>query len=399
MPSSDQSVTLCGDGGCRLPSGHRGNHNNFPSKAWSAMNSKDRAKLGKAGFATPRGGKKGAYQNHVIRSNKVIIPYERFSSCGVAAYGDGWVVRLLPDQYFSARGLPRDEFNSTDSPIVVGKNAFVLYRTHDAFEQYPPLADWEIRGLRMSGVVTLSREAGVEDTGHYVLRLPRIGAKPERMEGPPQGIFAPEYADANSNYLCRCVLAWLTIHTVDSPYTTSQFALLKEILRVEGLLDESVWEYQGIIRHGLTACPLCSRFIRYSHLHDMLTLDEEQALENAAVQVEGATRSTVVNLFHMYPLRYGETEHAPSKVAWGHAVCNTKLGQRRCFPLQELIEAGDKIGLIKPEGIETFGWISRDWEMIRSPGGSVWIRLCRDEADTTDDDCELLHDPSEPEMT
>lgn len=398
MPSNLHISALCGSDGCRLPTGHSGSHNRFPSQAWSAMNRKDKAKLGKAGFATPRGGKKGAYQNHVIRSNKVIIPYERFGNCDVSPYADGWVVRLLPDQYFAAPAVPRDEFSSPENRIVVGENAFVLYRTHDSFEQYPPLADWEVRGLRRSGVVTHSREVGVEDTGHYVLRLPRIGARLERMEGPPQGIFAPEYADSNANYLCRCVLAWLTIHTVDSPYTTTQFPLLKDILRAEGLLDESVWEYQGIIRHGLTACPLCSRFIRYSHLHDMLTLDEEQALENAAVQVEGATRSTVVNLFHMFPLRYGETEHIPSKVAWGHAVCNTKLGQRRCYPLQELIDSGDKIGLTKPEGIETFGWISQDWEMIRSPGGSVWIRLCRDEADTPDDDPELMHEPSDPDV-
>ena len=31
-----------------------------------------------------------------------------------------------------------------------------------------------------------------------------------------------------------------------------------------------------------------------------------------------------------------------------------------------------------PEGVDTFGWISGDWEMIRSPQGSVWIRICSD---------------------
>ncbi|MEQ9380039.1 MAG: BstXI family restriction endonuclease [Pirellulales bacterium] len=391
MPSDQPNtiVTLCGIDGCRLRENHTGRHNRFPSKAWSEMNAKDKAKLGKAGFATPRGGKKGAYQNHVVRSNKVIIPYERFNGCDVSPYRDGWVVRLLPDQYFVSRDKPKPEFERSDTAIRVGENAFVLYRTHESFERFPPPSGWVVRGLEKDGEPAESRGEGIADVGHYVLRLPRIGVRGERCDGPPQGIFAPEYADADANFLCRCVLAWLTVHTVDSPYTTSQFSLLKSILDSEGILDEGVWEFQGIIRHGLTSCPLCSRFIRYSHLHDMLTLDDEQALENAAVQVEGATRSTIVNLFHMYPLRYGEIDHEPSKVAWGHAVCNTKLGQRRCFPLQELIDTGEKIGLIRPEGIETFGWISKDWEMIRAPGGSVWIRLCSDDADTIDDDPEV----------
>jgi hypothetical protein len=360
------------------------------------MNAKDKAKLGKAGFATPRGGKKGAYQNHVVRSNKVIIPYERFQGCDLTPYTDGWVVRFLPDQYFASPGVPKPEFSKSTSPLKVGKNAFVLYRTHDSFDEFPPLPGWNIRSLLLEGKPTTSRGAGVVDVGHYVLRLPRLGAKPERCEGPPQGIFAPEYADDNGNYLCRCVLAWLTIHTAESPYTTTQFSLLKAILESESLLDDSVWESQGIVRHGLTACPLCSRFIKYSHLHEMLKLDEEQALENAAVQVEGATRSTIVNLFHMWPLRYGQIEHEPSKVAWGHAVCNTKLGQRRCYSIQELADEGEKIGLIRTERIETFGWISKDWEMIRAPGGSVWIRLCGDDADTLDDAPEVTRADDEP---
>lgn len=35
----------------------------------------------------------------------------------------------------------------------------------------------------------------------------------------------------------------------------------------------------------------------------------------------------------------------------------------------------NKLGIIRPEGIETFGWISDDYQMIRSPNGAVWIQL------------------------
>lgn len=380
MPSEDE-IPLCGQDGCRRLAGHASSHDPFPGEAWSFFQQQDKDKLGKAGFATPRGGAKGAYQNHVIRSNKVIIPYERFSPESVSVYKKGFIIRLLPEQYFESKGVPRQEFRSRDASVVVGKNAFVLYRTHDSFTSFPPPRKWEIRGLVRDGRRVSERGEGVEDTGHYVLRLPTIGNRPRRFEGPPQGIFAPEYAEEETNFLCKCVLAWLTIHTLNSPYTTSQASLLKKILSSKGLLDDAVWEYRGIFRHGLTACPLCSRFIRYPELHEMLRLEEGDGLENASVQVEGATRSTVINLFHLDPLRYDSVEHLPSKVAWGHATCNTKLGQRRCWPLQELIESGAKVGIVRPDGVETFGWISTNWEMIRSPKGSVWIRICSDGAE------------------
>ncbi len=364
------------------------------------MRDRDRKKLSKAGFATPRGGAKGAYQNHVVRSNRVIIPYERFDPNVMHLYAEGYIVRLLPDQYFSNPGVPRPEFSRSDSPVVVGGNAFVLYRTHDLLVAFPPLLDWEIRGLTIRGQGTGRRLRGVQDTGHYVLRLSTAGAaRPARARGDPQGIFAPEYADREGNYLCQCVLAWLIVHTVGSPYTTQQAAHVRAILEAENLFNVDRWEFNGVMRRGLTTCPLCSRYLRYEELHSMLQLEEEQALENAGIQIEGATRSTIVNLFHLHPLRYGAIEHVPQKVAWGHAVCNTKLGQRRCYPMQELIDTGLKIGVVTEDGTQTFGWISTDWEMIRSPLGSVWVRLCGDTEDLEpSSDAQVLSDISADEV-
>jgi len=211
--------------------------------------------------------------------------------------------------------------------------------------------------------------------GEYVLRLSRIGANQKRFEGPPQGIFATEYADENTNYLCKCVLAWLTIQTSGSPYTLTQAGHLLAVLRSEGLDDANEYERRGALRHGLCCCPLCTRFIRHSELHDIITFQGEGALANAAAQVEGATRSTVVNLFHLSPLVYHSLTHVPANIAWGHAVCNTRLGQRKCYSLAELQEMDLKVGIVREEGIETFGWISQDWQMIRSPNGAVWIQL------------------------
>lgn len=373
---------LCNDNGCRLLRGHSGDHKRHPVSAWEFMNDQDKNKLNKAGFATPRGGAKGAYQNHVVRSNRVIVPFERIAMAPLREFTDGYIVRLFPEQYFESSKKPRPEFLGKDATIKVGENAFVLYGSHSTYEALPPMNDWKPRRLLKEGVEVKERRGNqVVDDGHYVLRLPKLGEKIKQEVGPPQGIFAPEYSDEETNFLCRCVLAWLIIHTDRSPYTTAQAAHLKAILASENLKNDETWEFRGVFRHGLTACPLCTRFITYTDLHEMLALEDEEGLGNAGVQVEGATRSTIVNLFHLLPLRYDRLDHVPSSVAWGHATCNTRLGQRRCFSVAELTQDGDKVGVITEAGVETIGWISLNWEMIRSPLGAVWIRICSDRDD------------------
>ena len=126
------------------------------------------------------------------------------------------------------------------------------------------------------------------------------------------------------------------------------------------------------------ACPLCLRVLKYEQLHSTISYEDEAGLLNAAAQVKGATRSTEVNLFHLIPLVYGSLQHSPSFVAWGHAHCNTRLGQRRCFSLAELQAMQLKVGILREEGLETIGWISEDYKMIRSAQGAVWVQLSDD---------------------
>jgi hypothetical protein len=41
-----------------------------------------------------------------------------------------------------------------------------------------------------------------------------------------------------------------------------------------------------------------------------------------------------------------------------------------------------KVGIVLQDGlVETFGWISDDWLMIRSPNGAVWMQLNGDIAE------------------
>ena len=112
----------------------------------------------------------------------------------------------------------------------------------------------------------------------------------------------------------------------------------------------------------------------------MALFEGENGEDNAADQVEGATRSTVVNLFHLTPLKYSSISHIPSNVGWGHHICNTRLGQRACLSLAELITLNRKVAVLSDgsDYLETLGWISDDDQMIRSPKGAVWIQIVND---------------------
>jgi hypothetical protein len=357
--------------------GHGGAHDPRPKEAWGFFGGADKNKIDKAGYATPRGGAKGAYQNHVYRNNRVIIPFERLDTVELDDFRDGYIVRLFPDQYFSAPGVVREGFRADDAPVV-GRDAFVLYRSHESLVEYPPPEDWEVRSLARDGKKVKSRSSRAIDRGQYVLRLSQGGASNKsRSEGPPQGIFAPEYAPAKTNYDCQAMLAWLIVHTRSSPYTTTQALHLKAILEQRGLLGDRL-ESAGITRNGLSICPLCLRVIDYAELHEPVEFQQVDGLLNAAIQVQGATRSTKANLFHLEPLVYERLNHRPTSVAWGHASCNTLLGQRHCYSLAELRQVDKKIGVLHDDDVITIGWISDDFKMIRSPHGAVWVQLSDD---------------------
>lgn len=380
-------VTLCNHPNCNLLSGHKGEHSFIFKKAWEAQfNSDDIKKIQKAGYCTPRGGAKGGYQNHVNRNGKVIIPYEKLQEVNLSNYKDGYVIRIFPSQYFFATGITKEEFIDNPS-VVVGESAFLLYRTYDDFVSFPPLSDWQIRSIlkydKAKGDYCLpsdDRRGNVKDCGHYLLRISNSGTnrKSNRFEGPAQGIFAPEYADANTNFLCQAVLAWLTINTEGSPYKKSDFAHLQAILDRHGLLKSAHYEQDCIMQNGVTTCPLCQQPINHSELNELIAFEDEEGLENSAEQV-GSTRSTKINLFHMVPLRYSSLENVPTQVSWGHATCNTRLGQRQCFSYNRLSASGVEVKIHDTQdGTEKIlGYANKAKSFIRSSEGDVWIRISK----------------------
>jgi len=368
--NTSTTVFLCKNEGCRLEKGHAGNHNEFPRNVWNFLNDKDKKKITKAGFATPRGGDKGAYQNHVSRSSKVIIPYEKLDEVKLTNYQDGYVIKLFPTQCFNENGKIKKEILSQN--VNIGENAFVLYRSHDDLRKYPVLQDWGVRELFKDGERVERRGRDVEDVGHYVLRIPAQSPDPARNEGYPQGIFAPEYANEETNFLSQMILVWLIVKTENSLYNDIDIRHLEAILSDAGIFDIDDLEKKGVIQNNITSCPLCLNIINYDQLHKMYEIEDEDQLANAGMQVFGTTRSTDVNLFHITPLLYSKLEHIPTNICWGHASCNTKLGQMECIPLEELEEKGKKILTNEKKVV---GWISKDGKIIRSSKGETWIKI------------------------
>ena len=373
-----------------LLAGHSGKHSFICKKAWEEFfNDDDKNKIQKAGYCTPRGGDKGGYQNHVNRNSKVIIPYEKLPEVNLENYKNGYVIRLFPSQYFSEKFTVCKEFINNPA-VVVGDNAFVLYRTYKDLESFPPLPDWEVRSVVKYNKKTNSydipcndRRGNIIDRGHYLLRISNSGTnkKKNKSEGPAQGIFAPEYADADTNFLCQAVLAWLIIKTENSPYDEKDFDYLKAILAKHNLLDSPHYENSYIMRNGRTTCPLCQRVIKHNELNELISFDDEEGLINSGEQV-GSTRSTKINLFHMFPLCYSSLENIPTQVSWGHATCNTRLGQRRCFSYHDLLEENIRIHINNEDDQQLLGYANSTKTFIRSQSGEVWIRISNGTSET-----------------
>jgi hypothetical protein len=180
---------------------------------------------------------------------------------------------------------------------------------------------------------------------------------------------------AADNSLCQAFLAWLIRFTRCHPYSGSDFEVLKEFLDKADpqLTDRHRLEHAGIVVDGEARCPLCLRPLLWEELHKILDLTEVTGLANAQIQITGATRSTAINLFHMRPLLYGRTlHHKPLLVAWGHAVCNTLLGQRACVSLHDMQAAG--FALFR-EGKRPWGYSASDESMLRSEDHGTWAQL------------------------
>jgi hypothetical protein len=347
---------------------HAGTCNRFPS-VWTEIShdpeEKTRKKIVKAGFATPRGGDKGGYQNHVSRSSRVIVPLEHSHRVDFVNYEQGAIVRITIPQMDSLVKSGKLYENDEGLEIAVNgrrQKAFVLYRSQEELNAFPIKKKWVPCGHRINGVESTRRSTLGEDYGHFLARIPR-GLK----AGIQQGIFAPEYVGKQENYVCQVFLTLLAYKTIGQPSDTNLLHV-EEILDQFHVLDYDRLEMRAIVnKKHETTCPLCMRPIESHELHEAIDPSQVPGLANSGVQL-AETRSTLVNLFHLEPLLYEPVlGHNVKNIAWGHAHCNTLLAQRRTYSLNELRSFGKPVD-------STLYW-NDNQSFIRSGDHRAWVSV------------------------
>jgi hypothetical protein len=257
------------------------------------------------------------YQNRVNRNGLAVVPYAFRDRLHPDGFESGYVVMVRPEEYFSAPGRVRDDFDPT---VVIGTDAFVYYDNRRNFNQFPPRAEWRAR-----------TRGG---PGEMVLRLPATtatdqAAAADRVEGDPQGIRFFEYAstaELNATCIQLALLSWHTegidAHRTDAG-TGVPAALLQEAER-QGLWDTARLETLGVMLGGRTICPLCRQHIRASEL--MTRVEQAEGREVFDLTI------TEVNLFHMNDLKPGWYNHHRYSLGWGHHHCNAVARDRGLAP-------------------------------------------------------------------
>jgi hypothetical protein len=353
---------------CLRIGGHTGSCNSFPS-VWNEIEhdplDKTKKKIVKAGFATPRGGDKGGYQNHVSRSSRVIIPFEHATRVSFLNYDQGAVVRITIPQAIELFDNDLLHEGNEYLEVEIGEErqrAFLLYRSTEEMKTLPIRKNWVPCGHRIDGLESARRSVSGEDFGQYLARVPR-----GLSAGIQQGIFAPEYVGKRENYACQVFLTFLAYRTQGHELDVNYYHI-QEILEYLNLFEIEKFRLKAILNdNDETICPLCMRPIEFSELHEAIDPSQVPGLANSGVQL-AETRSTLVNLFHLQPLLYEKVlGHNVNNVAWGHAHCNTFLAQRRSYSLQELKLRGSLI-------TQDLYW-DLDGLFIRSEDHRAWVSV------------------------
>ncbi|MDR6197097.1 BstXI family restriction endonuclease [Siphonobacter sp. SORGH_AS_0500] len=265
------------------------------------------------------------YQNRVGRNSTVIIPYLLFDLCKEAPdnegkYENSFIVLIKPERYFC-----EDIQNDLEAKgLEIGRNALLFYETRAEWSKYNP----EEKGL----LPATSRTNPLG--GHYVARVPATtsegqtkilrGYTATNLKG--AGIRVYEYASKDIFKKCTLQLEYIFWHCMDAEEVALQCGMTEENIkmRVDFInnnakileLDnnKNLIESRILNPKGHTICPLCLEPI--SAIGFISRLEQAEGREVPDLTV------TQVNLFHIKELRYGEFNHKPYNLGWGHHHCN-----------------------------------------------------------------------------
>lgn len=267
------------------------------------------------------------YQNRVSRSGTVLIPYDYWDIVssppdGEKSFENGFIALISPAVYFQ---MDNPDKVLEEKGLKLGNNALLFYQLRSDWEKYPPKSmKWRAATSRKSPLrgQFVARIAGT--TSHTVGQRINLGFTTTGSKG--AGIRLFEYAPSETISSCRIqleALYWLCAdaepEAVKFGMTASDAAKRKDYCLSTAykakLLDETLLRSQRLINDsGVTICPLCLLPLTSTGFYSRLVQAEGREVHDLTI--------TELNLFHIREVRYGEYNHRPYNLGWGHHHCN-----------------------------------------------------------------------------
>lgn len=292
------------------------------------------------------------YQNRVNRNSTVLIPYQVFDICSHApdnegSFENGFIVLINPDNYFSNDAL-QSEMKSKG--LSLGTNALLFYETREQWNKYNPL------DLALSTAKSRTNDL----RGEYVARVPSTTSKGDEKisygfntsGSKGAGIRVYEYASSSIINLCKIQLEFLYWQCFDSIEISYQAGMSKDNAELRkntnyqeaerlGLNNAEMLFSQRIIdKENNTICPLC--------LEKLSAIGFFSKMEQAEGRYVPDLTVTQLNLFHINELKFGEFNHKPYNLGWGHHHCNVVTKDTGIFGtlkwLTEIIDRNEANG-------------------------------------------------------
>lgn len=267
------------------------------------------------------------FQNRVSRTSTVLIPYELWEKVslppeGESSFENGFIVLLKPNEYFNN---PNIEQELASKNLFLGKNALIFYETRIDWDNHnPDKLGWMPANSRVSPL-----------NGFYVARVAattalKNGTKISKgfnstgMKG--AGIRLYEYAP--QKIICKCkwqleALFWLCFNAVEVVIEfgmTEKDAITRKNLCFDQAKEDNLLDKKKLIEMRLTnlseqtICPLCLEPLSGFGFFNRMPQAMGRKVHDLTI--------TQVNLFHIQELKYGQYNHHPYNVGWGHHHCN-----------------------------------------------------------------------------
>ena len=266
------------------------------------------------------------YQNRVGRNSTVLIPYAlwenyQFPPNNETHFENGFICLISPEDYFNNPNIQNDLQNKG---LILGVNLLVFYQKRNDWQNYPPLENWQPANSRQSPlngqfVARIAGTTAIENGVKIALGYTTTG-----MKG--AGIRLYEYASKQTIDQCRLQLEaifWLCYDAVeimrhcnmnDTDIELRKNAILQKAEQENLLNYQQLKQARIIDDNHQTVCPLCLDRLSANGFIRRLIQAEGREVHDLTV--------TEINLFHINELRYGQYNHRPYNLGWGHHHCN-----------------------------------------------------------------------------